>query len=134
MKAGGSLRTADYLDHMIQAIESVFTYVSGMDREAFGADRKTQDAVIRNLEIVGEACSNVLRRDPVFAQSHPEVPWRFAYEMRNVLAHGYFVVDLDVVWAPVSSDLPEMMVNVRALRQAFGEQRRRTNLFAPIHR
>lgn len=121
MKAGGSLRTADYLDHMILAIESVFTYVSGMDREAFGADRKTQDAVIRNLEIVGEACNNVLRRDPVFAQSHPEVPWRFAYEMRNVLAHGYFVVDLDVVWTTVSSDLPEMMVNVRALRQSFGE-------------
>jgi uncharacterized protein with HEPN domain len=41
--------------------------------------------------------------------------------MRNVLAHGYFVVDLDVVWTTVSSDLPEMMVNVRALRQAFGE-------------
>ena len=54
-----------------------------MDLSAFMADRKTQDAVIRNLEVMGEACNNVVKNDPPFAASHSSVPWGFAYEMRN---------------------------------------------------
>jgi uncharacterized protein with HEPN domain len=71
----------------------------------FKADRKTQDAVIRNLEVIGEACRNVLKHDPALAQAHPHVPWGVAYEMRNALAHGYFKVDLDIVWATITQDL-----------------------------
>lgn len=60
----------------------------------FLEDAKTQDAVIRNFNIIGEACRNIDNQHPEFTQEHPEVPWGFAYEMRNALAHGYFKIDI----------------------------------------
>ncbi len=86
-----------------------------MDLAAFVADRKTQDAVIRNLEIVGEACNNITKHDPPFEAQHPEVPWRFAYEMRNALAHGYFTVDVNMVWQTVARDLPALRAQIIGL-------------------
>ena len=65
-----------------------------------------QDAVIRNFEIIGEASRNIERVDPQFLVSHPELPLSFAYDMRNVLAHGYYKVDLAVVWKTIELDLP----------------------------
>jgi len=78
-------------------------------------DRKTQDAVIRNLEIIGEACNNVSRNHPDFAVQHAIVPWGFAYEMRNALAHGYFNVDLSIVWQTIQNDLPSLKAQVVTL-------------------
>ncbi len=86
-----------------------------MDGASFRVDRKTQDAVIRNLEIIGEACNNVVKNDPAFAKLHPELPWGFAYEMRNALSHGYFKVDLDIVWATITSDLPGLKQQLELL-------------------
>lgn len=115
MKRQHPLRTADYLQHVAQAIDNIQSYTAGMDAASFKADRKTQDAVIRNLEIIGEACNNVTKNDPAFAQAHPGMPWGFAYEMRNALAHGYFKVDLDIVWATVIADLPGMKAQLAVL-------------------
>lgn len=64
MRRQQPLRTADYLQHMAQAIDNIQSYTAGMDAASFKADRKTQDAVIRNLEIIGEACNNVAKNDP----------------------------------------------------------------------
>lgn len=71
-----------------------------------------QDAVIRNLEIIGEACRNIERSDPDFLVRHPEFPLRVAIEMRNVLAHGYFSVDLEIVWRTVHTNLPDLKAQV----------------------
>lgn len=109
------LRTADYLRHIIEAIDNIQSYTAGLDAAGFKLDRKTQDAVIRNLEVIGEACNNVARHDPAFAQRHPTVPWGFAYEMRNALAHGYFKVDLDIVWATITLDLRALRSQLSAL-------------------
>ena len=79
-----------------------------MNETAFSYDELIQDAVIRNLEIVGEACRNLERDHPDFAAAHPELPLAFAYEMRNALAHGYFKVDLAIVWKTIETDLPEL--------------------------
>ena len=68
------LRTADYLGHISGAIDNIQSYTAGMDAVGFKADRKTQDAVIRNLEIIGEACNNVVKNDPSFAKAHPAMP------------------------------------------------------------
>jgi uncharacterized protein with HEPN domain len=111
-----ALRTADYLQHICEAIDLIATYTAGMDGVAFSADRKTQDAVIRNLEIVGEACNNIAKHDPQFEAQHPEVPWRFAYEMRNALSHGYFTVDVNIVWQTVHRDLPALRAQVITLK------------------
>ena len=65
---------------------------------AFLEDEMVQDAVIRNFEIIGEASHNIEARFPEFAQGHPELPLAFSYQMRNAVAHGYFKVDLEIVW------------------------------------
>lgn len=108
-------RLLDYLAHIVEAIERIHRYVQDMDELAFTADQRTQDAVIRNFEIIGEACNNVAKQFPTYAESHPEVPWRFAYDMRNVLAHGYFEIDLEIVWRTIHRDLPALQQQVRAL-------------------
>jgi uncharacterized protein with HEPN domain len=65
-----------------------------------------QDAVIRNFEIIGEASKNVERVAPEFVSAHPDLPLAFAYDMRNLLAHGYYKVDVAVVWKTIERDLP----------------------------
>ncbi len=79
-----------------------------------------QDAVIRNLEFIGEASQNIKRRHPAFADAHPDLPLASAYEMRNVLAHGYFKVDLAIVWQTLEKDLPELHAQTRAIIEAEG--------------
>ncbi len=120
--SGKELRVPDYLRHMIEAIDRIETYLSGTDRGAFGASSLVVDAVIRNLEIVGEASNKVLKHDPAFVAAHPNVPWKFSYRMRSILAHDYFKVDLDIVWATIKNDLPVMRQNVQALLDGFGPQ------------
>lgn len=109
-----SLRIADYLDHILEAIQRINRYVAGMTGDEFLQDEKTQDAVIRNFEIIGEACRNIARYHPEFAAEHQEVPWSIAYEMRNALAHGYFAVDLGIVWKTIQTDLPGMAERIRS--------------------
>lgn len=100
-------RLRDYLEHITQAIARIESYVESMDDSDFGRDTRTQDAVIRNLEIIGEASRNIERRYPEFAAQHPQVPWSIAYEMRNVLAHGYFKVDPAKEFADTNPLLPK---------------------------
>ncbi|MFO7543835.1 MAG: HepT-like ribonuclease domain-containing protein [Thiobacillus sp.] len=71
--------------------------------------------MIRNFEIIGEACRNFDSHHPELTQDHPEVPWGFAYEMRNALAHGYFKVDLEIVWKTVHNDLPDLAGQIHSL-------------------
>jgi uncharacterized protein with HEPN domain len=85
---------------------------------AFEKDIKTQDAVIRNFEIIGEASNNVRQIFREFADEHPEIPWRLAYELRNVLAHGYFQTDLETVWSTIHNQLPELAQRVKDARNA----------------
>lgn len=106
MSRGDPLRVRDYLEHIAEAIANIRDYTAGMDAAAFLADRKTQDAVVRNFEVIGEACNNVVRHHAAFAASHTEIPWNVAYEMRNALAHGYFRVDQGIVWRTIERDLP----------------------------
>ena len=108
-------RCADYLQHIVQAIDTIENYTVGMDAAAFIADRKTCDAVIRNIEVIGEACNNVTKHHAAFAAKHPLIPWGFAYEMRNALSHGYFNVDNAIVWQTVVLDLPKLRSQVASL-------------------
>lgn len=115
MSRADPLRIADYLRHILQSIDNIQDYTASTDLTGFMADRKTQDAVIRNLEVIGEACNNVAKNHPNFAAQHATVPWSFAYEMRNALAHGYFNVDLAIVWQTIQNDLPALKAQVAAL-------------------
>jgi uncharacterized protein with HEPN domain len=115
LSRAGILRLEDDLEHIAGAIERIHAYVDGMDEVAFLQDAKTQDAVIRNFEIVGEAARNVLRAHQEYADEHPEIPWQLMITLRNRVAHGYFAVDFELIWRTIHADLPSLHRDVRAL-------------------
>lgn len=106
-------RLADYLAHILQAIERICRYTDQLDEVAFLQNELVQDAVIRNFEIVGEASNNIQKHYPEYAVQHPELPLAFAYQMRNAVAHGYFKVDYEIVWKTIHADLPTLYVQVQ---------------------
>jgi len=107
----GAERT--YLDHIAQAITRIETYVS-VSKKAFMADTMRQDAVIRQFEIIGEA---VRRLDDTVKAARPEIPWHQVVSNRNRLIHGYFQVNLEVLWATATKDLSALAKAVDALRR-----------------
>lgn len=110
-----SLRLADYLSHILEAIRRIDVYTADMTEVSFLENLLVQDAVIRNFEIIGEASRNIDRAYPAFRQRHTAVPWIPAYEMRNALSHGYFRVDLGIVWQTIHKHLPEFAEQVQLL-------------------
>jgi uncharacterized protein with HEPN domain len=68
------------------------------------------------IEIIGESARNIQRHHEPFALAHHEIPWSIAYEMRNALAHGYFQVDLEIVWKTIHNDLPDLKFQINKLR------------------
>lgn len=109
-------RLPDYLGHILEAIERIQGYVANHNEQDFLGSQIVQDAVIRNLEVIGEASRNIERVHPEFAVAHPELPLSLANDMRNALAHGYFKVDLEIVWKTIHSDLPQLHALVGTLR------------------
>jgi len=107
-----SLRIPYYLGHIVEAIERIHRYIEDMPEVVFLNDEKTQDAVIRNFEIIGEAARNIERHHPAFAAEHDDVPWSLLYTMRNRVAHGYFKVDFELVWQTIHADLPLLRLQV----------------------
>ena len=121
MSKTDALRVPDYLAHIVEAIDRIHRYVDGMAEDAFLADEKTQDAVVRNFEILGEAAHNVEKLHPAFATRHAQVPWALMYTMRNRVPHGYFKVDFEIVWKTIHNDLPVLHQQVQALAAQGGE-------------
>jgi uncharacterized protein with HEPN domain len=103
-----ALRVPDYLGHILEAIERIEEYVADMDETAFLASKLVQDAVIRNIEIIGEASNNILRFAPAFAAQHDQIPWLVMYAMRNRVSHGYDKVDFEMVWKTIQNDLSNL--------------------------
>lgn len=119
MSKSDALRVIDYLTHILEAVDRIGRYVDAMSEQSFLGDEKTQDAVVRNFEILGEAAHNVEKFHSAFAQTHADVPWAVMYTMRNRVAHGYFEVDYELVWKTISADLPEIRQRVARIVAAF---------------
>jgi uncharacterized protein with HEPN domain len=102
-------RLGDYLDHMRQATGDALIFVEGLSKEEFFDDKRTQQAVIMSLIIIGEAATKIMDGYSEFAAAHPQVPWRSMRGMRNRIAHGYFDINLEVVWDTVQAALPELL-------------------------
>lgn len=94
-----------FLGHIRESIEEIENYTGGMLKKDFLKSRKTQDAVIKRIEIIGEAVKN-LPRD--FKERRREIPWREIAGMRDQLIHGYFGIDMNVVWKTVKKDIPDL--------------------------
>jgi uncharacterized protein with HEPN domain len=101
-----------YCDDILEACGKIRRYLAGMTYDAFVADDRTRDAVIRNIEVIGEAAKRI--PDDVVARA-PGVPWRKIRGMRDVVAHGYFGVDSKLVWSAATTQIDELESAVRGL-------------------
>lgn len=117
-------RLPDYLDHMQQAASDACGFVEDLSKDAFLADKRTQQAVIMSLVIIGEAATKIMDRHAEFAERHPEIPWRSMRGMRNRIAHGYFDINLDVVWDTVQTALPELLERLPDVREGADDEDR----------
>lgn len=113
-----ALRLADYIDHMQQAAVQAIGFAESMDKAAFLGDPRTQSAVVYQLLVLGEAAGNVLSQHAAFAAQQIDIPWRTIRATRNRVAHGYFDINLDVVWDTVQTALPQLLKLLPAVQDA----------------
>jgi uncharacterized protein with HEPN domain len=112
--------TREYLEHIVTACNKIALYIEGIDKDAFLTDTKTQDAVIRQVEIIGEAGKNVLDTDSHFSENHEVLAQEFhsARGMRNALAHGYFDVDIEIVWNTATISIPALLLAISTIPES----------------
>ncbi len=102
----------DFLSDIQEAIRRIREYTTGMTYQAFLEDTKTQDAVIRNLEIIGEATKNLSKE---LRERYSHVPWKGMAGVRDRLIHHYFGVNLDIVWQIITDELPEVASQLKSI-------------------
>jgi uncharacterized protein with HEPN domain len=105
-------RDRDYLGDIVEAAERVLSYAGGFSFESFLEDGRTQDAVLRNLQVIGEAARKI---SPELRSAHSFLPWREMTGLRNRIVHDYFGVDLEVVWVIVNDELPVLLREIQAI-------------------
>ena len=103
---------ADRLNHILDAIAKIERYVQGYDLQKFESDDVKIDAVVRNIEIIGEATTCL---DRGLKAKYPQVDWRFATAIRNRLIHGYFDVDAEIIWNTTQNDLPKLKIEIEKI-------------------
>lgn len=94
-----------YLDHILESMKRIQKYISDMDLPDFLQDLKTQDAVVRQFEIIGEAAKRI---SSDFKDKHTDIPWADMAGMRDVLIHDYIDVNFEIVWKTATEDIPEI--------------------------
>ena len=102
-----------YLDDMIGFCERVHTFTSGLDQTLFVSDALRFDATVRNIELIGEAATHIPETVRI---SLPHIPWRMIIATRNRLIHGYLGIDNDTLWSIVETDIPMLLVSLKALK------------------
>lgn len=108
-----SRKPEDRIDDIIECCEKIGRYTTGMDQEAFEANDLVEDAVLRNMEIIGEAIKNL----PEDIRSLlPDVDWKGLARVRDILSHSYFRVDPEIVWGVVQAEVPELLRGLKAHR------------------
>ncbi len=99
-----------YIEHILQGIDRIETYLAGKDHKSFSDDFMVQDAVVRQLEILGEATKRISKE---FRNLNPQVPWSDMAGMRDILIHDYIDVDIEIVWKTAS----ESIIKLKSLLQ-----------------
>jgi len=117
-----------FLDDILEAAAKVLKYTAGFSAEKFFSDRKTVEAVVWNLQIIGEAAKNV----PEEVRSrYPDLPWRDMAGLRDIIVHQYFGIKLDVIWKVVQSDVPSLVNRIREILEQMEQQGSFTRERAP---
>lgn len=103
---------AEFLADIKEAIARILMYIEGMSYNEFLNSIKTQDAVVRNLEIIGEATKNL---SDSFVEKYSEIPWKQLARLRDRLIHYYFGVNYDIVWGIITEEIPEIIKQIQAI-------------------
>lgn len=118
-------RAKEYLLHMLEALDRIGLYTAGLSLEQFLASQLIQDAVVRNITVMGEAAKQLMDAAPEFSQTHPEIPFAQVYGMQNRVIHGNSVVDPITVWDSVQVDVPELRRLIAAVVDGLPDEPRR---------
>lgn len=102
--------------HILNCIESLEKYSKGLEKEEFLENEEKQDAIIRKIEIIGEAVSNLEHK---FKEDYPDIPWQDIADMRNKLIHEYFSVDLELIWEVLQKDLVIFKNNILKIKESL---------------
>lgn len=94
---------------MREAATLALSYVDGYSRDDFLEDRKTQQAVMMNILIIGEVATRILLEHPAYAHSRPQIEWRHMRSMRNRIAHGYYAIDYEIVWTTLMTSVKQLL-------------------------
>ena len=111
-------RDRAFLGHMVTAMERVAELTSTTSEDEFRGDWMKQDALMRELEVLGEAAGRV---SPDFVAAHPEIPWKEITGLRHKLIHDYFEVDLRIVWGTATTNVPDVLPLARTALETLGE-------------
>jgi len=102
-----------YLDDVVGFAEKVITYTDGLDLDGFVASRLNYDATLRNLELIGEAATNI---PDEIRQRYPQIPWRMVVATRNRLIHGYLGIDNDTLWSIIQDDVSALLEHLQQMK------------------
>jgi len=106
-----------YAADMIQFCGRVISYIRNLDQQAFISDRRTYDATLRNLELIGEAGSHIPAK---VREAYPSISWREIVALRNRLIHAYLGIDNDVLWDIIKTDVPALLAELHILNSREG--------------
>ena len=109
-------RLPDYIDQMLEAIHLAASYVEGINKVDFVEDKRTQQAVVLNLIVIGEIATKILRDYPDFSSQHAHIAWASMKGMRNRIAHSYYDINLDTVWETIQTALPALGSDLTAIK------------------
>lgn len=102
-------RDPDYFSDILEAMQRIISYTGGLSYEQFMEDRRTQDAVVRNIEVIGEAAK---RLSSSLKKQHLTIPWRDMAGMRDKVIHDYFGINYDIVWTVASEEIPKLLPGI----------------------
>lgn len=112
-------RDKDYLYDIWEAMHRILDYTGGLDYDQFMRDQKTQDAVVRNLQVMGEATKKLSCQ---LREAYPHIPWREIAGMRDKVVHEYFGINYDIVWTVISRDIPQVFPYIEVIHRQQGER------------
>ena len=105
-----------FVEHILENIEDINTFVKNIDKDKFLKNKEKQNAVIRSLEIIGEAVKNLPRE---ITSKYTDIPWKEIAGTRDKITHHYFGVDLELIWKIVEESLPELKQRVLKIKKTF---------------
>ena len=108
-----------FVEHILASIDLIDKYTEGIDEKTFLDSPQIQDAVMRRMEIIGEAVKNIPLE---FKKQFPDIPWRGISGMRDILIHEYFGIDLKLTWRVVRLKIPELKNQISAVREELKKQ------------